>query len=353
MTLAATAAYGCRSLPAAEQASGPQELDAIAAALVDGGQRIDGIPAIDSPDFAVAGRTSLPQTVFTPHVGEYDDDDVVDALIPADGRPRAYPRFITVWHEIVNDVFAGEPVSITYCPLTGSTLAFSGRLEGGTDSTFGVSGRILNSNLVMFDRETSSFWPQLLGRAVIGPRKGQRLRALPLAVTTTLGRWKTRYPNTLVLTTLTNALRPYRSSPYGDYDRSDAIIFPVSARDDRLAPKRVVYGVGGAEAAVAIEKDAALRRGVTMIDLAGEDLVAIADEELEVVRVFRASIKSRPLNFRARPGGAIDAESGSRWSYMGIALEGEHVTERLEQVPAPEVFWFAWYAFYPQTLVIA
>jgi hypothetical protein len=346
-------AHGCAP-PPAPRSSDREDLDALASALVDGGQRIDGIPAIDFPDYEVVGAPLLPRTTFlTPHSGEYEDDDVIDAVMPADGQPRAYPRFITVWHEIVNETFAGEPVSITYCPLTGSTLAFSGRLSGGAHSSFGVSGRILNSNLVMFDRETLSFWPQLLGTAVSGRRKGERLRQLPLTVSTTLGRWKARFPNTLVLTTLTGKLRPYRTWPYGnDYDRNDTIVFPLAARDDRMLPKRVVYGVGGPIAAVALDKEAALRRGVTMIDLGGEPFVALADDGLQAVRVFRATLAGRRLTFASIPGGTADRETGSTWSYMGVAIDGPLVTERLDQVPAPEVFWFAWYAFYPHTSVI-
>lgn len=354
MTLAATAAYGCRSLPAQQPASAPPDLDAIAAAMVDGGQRLDGIPAIDHPYYDVIGAEQLPRTVFTPHVGDPSDDDVVDALVPPDGLPRAYPRFITVWHEVVNDTFAGEPVSITYCPLTGSTLVFSGRLSGGVASTFGVSGRILHSNLVMFDRETTSFWPQLLGVAVDGPRKAERLRQLPLAVTTTVGRWRARFPRTRVLTTLTGSLRPYRTWPYGsEYDRDATILFPVPTPDDRFPPKRVMYGVADNAAAAAVDKTAALERGVTMFELAGQPHVAIADAELQAVRVFRARAGGRWLDFDPHPVAAVDRQTGSRWSYMGIATAGELSGERLEQLPAPEVFWFAWHAFYPRTLVIA
>lgn len=355
MAAAAAVSQGCARWPwETPRSTGPEDLDALAAALVDGGQLIDGIPAIDFPDYEVVGAPALPRTSFlTPHSGEYEDEDVVDALVPADGRPRAYPRFITVWHEIVNDTFLDDPVSITYCPLTGSTLVFSGRLAGGGHSTFGVSGRILNSNLVMFDRDTLSFWPQLLGTAVQGGRKGERLRQLPMAVTTSLGRWRARYPNTLVLTTLTGKLRPYRTSPYGnDYDRNDTIIFPLAARDARFPPKRVVLGVGGPIASAAVEKQAALERGVTMFDVGGEDLIAIADDELQVVRVFRANAGGKRLTFRRTEGGAVDEQTGSRWSYMGIAVDGGLITERLEQVPAPEVFWFAWYAFFPRTRLI-
>lgn len=352
-------AQACARAPANDPPQ-PHELDRVATAIVDGGEREDGIPAIDHPDHQRIDLASdIPVTVFSQHVGEYDDADIVDAFLGPDGIPRAYPRWITVWHEVVNDVLAGRPVAITYCPLTGSTLVFSGFLAGGPTTTFGVSGRIYNSNLVLFDREGRSRWPQLLGVAVDGPRKGERLRQLPLAVTTTLGRWKARYPRSLVLTPLTGWRRPYRTWPYGhDYDQNDRILFPLTARDERYPPKQLILGVArptedGRIAAAAIEKGAALRRGVTMFDLDGVPFVALADEALAVARVFRANAGGRRLTFRAQDGAVVDHETGSRWSYMGIALSGPMRTERLEQVPAPEVFWFAWYASYPRTTVIA
>lgn len=358
MAGAAALAQAC-GLPTAADPPQPHDLDRVAAAIVDGGERPDGIPAIDSPDYDPVGVAGVPATSLSQHVGEYDDADVVDALVGPDGVPRAYPRWITVWHEVVNDVFANEPVAITYCPLTGSAVAFSGRLARSTETTFGVSGRIFNSNLVLFDRETRSAWPQLLAVAVDGPRKGERLRPFAALTTTTLGRWKARYPRSLVLTPLTGWLRPYGTWPYGrDYDQNDRILFPLTTRDDRFPPKRLVLGVAvptpaGPVAAVALDKAAALRRGVTTFDLDGAPHVALADPELSVVRVFRAEAGARRLTFAGDGGSIVDRETGSSWSYMGIARDGALVTERLEPVAAPEVFWFAWYAAYPRTTVVA
>jgi len=348
------AAEGCERLPFLARPSAPpaDDLDAIAAALVDGGQYIDGIPPIDFPDYDPVGAPAMPSSFFAPRAGEYHDDDVIDGIVPADGQPRAYPRFITVWHEIVNDIIAGQPISLTYCPLTGSTLVFSGRLDG-VETSFGTSGRLYNSNLVMADRDSLSFWPQLLGIAVSGERKGERLRELPIAVTTTWGRWKARYPTTVVLTTRTGRVRPYRSSPYGDYDRNETIIFPVRARDGRFHPKRVVYGVREGGSATAVDKEAALRRGVTTFELRDRPFVALADEELQAVRVFRAEARGERVRFVRRGDAVVDERTGSRFSHMGIAVSGELVTERLEQVSATEVQWFAWYAFYPRTEVIS
>ncbi len=359
MAGAAALAQACDLGRAGAAPPEPHDLDAVAAAIIDGGERPDGIPAIDYADYDPVGVTSVPRTSLSQHVGEYDDEDVVDALLGPDGVPRAYPRWITVWHEIVNDVFADQPVAITYCPLTSSSLVFSGRLARATDTTFGVSGRILNSNLVLLDRATRSSWPQLLGVAVDGPRKGERLRPIPTLVTTTLGRWRARFPRSLVLTPLTGWLRPYGTWPYGrDYDRDDRILFPLTTRDARFLPKQLVLGVaratdGGRIAAAAIDKAAALSRSVTTLELDGMPFVALGDADLAVVRVFRSEAGGRRLTLRADGRAIVDRETGSHWSYMGIAVDGALATERLEQVAAPEVFWFAWYAAYPRTAVIA
>ncbi|MGH2451147.1 MAG: DUF3179 domain-containing protein [Candidatus Limnocylindria bacterium] len=349
----AALAQGCRLLPTSAGGIDPDDLEGVAAALVDGGQYIDGIPSIDAPDYVTSGAQMMPSSFFAPRMGEYDDEDVVDGVVPADGTPRAYPRFITEWHEVVNDTFVGEPVSITYCPLTGSTLVYSGRLAGGTQTVFTTSGRLYNSNLVLADRDTLSFWPQLLGVAVSGDRRGERLRQLPIAVTTSWGRWKALYPTTLVLTTRTGRLRPYRSSPYGrDYPTDTTVLFPLTSRDGRYPPKRVVLGVRTPEGAVAIDKAAALERRLTTFELGGEAFVALFDEDLGVARVFRARLRETTLRFRQEGAAVVDEESRSRWSHMGVALAGPLVTQRLEAVPAPEVFWFAWYATYPRTLVV-
>lgn len=124
-----------------------------------------------------------------------------------------------VWHEIVNHTVGGEPLAVTYCPLTGTVIGFTGP-PGTPELTFGTTGKLVNSNLLMYDRQTGSEWPQLLGTAISGPLKGTRLETVPL-VWTTWKEWRAAHPDTRVLTTDTGALRSYGSDPYGSYpDRS-------------------------------------------------------------------------------------------------------------------------------------
>lgn len=351
---AAAVSVACRPpWPTADPRSDqPEDLDALARRLVYGGVRADGIAPIDSPDYDPAGAAPLPATTLTPAV-PVRDEDTVDAFVGADGRPRAYPRFVTVWHEIVNDVIAGTAVTLSYCPLTGSAVLFSGRLGDGTDTSFGTSGELLDSNLVMYDRASRSMWPQLLGTAVKGDRRGTQLREISGLVTTTYGRWRARYPTTLHLTTLTGSLRPYGTSPYGDYDRTDRIVFPVARRDERFHAKALFFGVRHGGAAAALAKERALRDRVLGFELGGDALVALADDELGTVRVFRRQVGAMTLDLRSVDGKVVDAQTASRWSPAGIAIDGKLTTERLEPVNTFEVFWFAWYAFHPRTAVLA
>lgn len=279
------------------------ELDMISGLIRSGGPPPDGIPPIEKPRYVSVAEASK----------QWRDDDVVDAFV-IDGQPRAYPRMITVWHEIVNETAGGKPISITYCPLTGSTVVFSGLLPDGTTTTFGTSGQLYNSNLVMYDRATDSMWPQLFGAAVRGERKGERLQELAGAVTTKFGLWKRKHPDGVVLSTDTGHARSYGTSPYGSYDVQEGTLFPVHQKDDRYPQKKVVVGVKVNGSALAIPKEQHKQRKEVSAELGGRKIVVLYDEELDAVRVLDRA-NSEPL-------------------------------------AAYDVMWFAWYAFNPDTEVL-
>lgn len=279
------------------------ELDQISQAITSGGPPPDGIPPVETPTYVSIAEASK----------QWRDDVVVDTFT-IDGQARAYPRIITVWHEIVNENAGGKPIAITYCPLTGSTLVFSGQLADGRTTTFGTSGMLYNSNLVMYDRATKSLWPQLFGAAVRGERTGERLTELGGALTTTLGRWKAKFPGGVVLSKDTGHTRAYGTWPYGDYDTASGVIFPVRATDGRFHQKKVVVGIRVNGAALAIPKAEFVQRREAKIEVGGRELVARYDAELEAVRV-------------------LDRRSA-------------------EPVSAYDVMWFAWYAFNPKTEVL-
>jgi hypothetical protein len=307
LSSAAAIAAACApsvDLPKSSPAAKPDELDEISGMITSGGPPPDGIPPIERPSYVTIDEASK----------TWSDDAVIDAFIIG-GQPRAYPRFITVWHEIVNESSEGKPIAITYCPLTGSTLVFSGVLPDGRTTTFGTSGMLYNSNLVMYDRATKSMWPQLFGTAVRGDQRGQRLTELGGAATTTFGRWKARFPDGVVLSRETGHSRAYGTWPYGDYDRAASVMFPVRYRDERFHPKKVVVGVRANDAAVAIPKDEfGAQKKERTIEVGGREVIARYDGGLDAIRVL------------------------------------DRGTE--QPVSAYEVMWFAWYAFNPRTEIL-
>src|SRR5919106_4571490 len=162
--------------------------------IQSGGPPKDGIPPIDRPKYVSAAES---EKFLKPN-------DIVFGL-DYQGVVKAYPQKILVWHEIVNDEVKGEKIAITYCPLTGSAVGFRGRSRDGAMFTFGTSGKLVNSNLLMYDRETDSRWPQILGTAIDGKSKGAVLEEIPL-VWTHWSRWRRRHPDTVVLSTDTRML---------------------------------------------------------------------------------------------------------------------------------------------------
>lgn len=301
-------------------------LEEFRTAVRAGGPGKDGIPAIDKPRFHPASQADA----------QLDDEDIVIGVY-RHGEARAYPQRILVWHEIVNDEIGGETVSITYCPLTGTALGFQ---RGDTE--LGVSGKLVNSNLIMYDRATGSEWPQILGIAIDGELSGQALEEFRV-FWTTWGRWKRRHPETQVLTEQTGFVRNYRRDPYGSYNpvagyyRPDSgRLFPVMNDDDRYAPKQVIFGLRTAEGALAIPREALRQEGIIETRLGDHDIVVIHDPGLDTGWAFR-----NPK--------AVEIEAASL-TFGPDGVRGPGIAE-LEPVNAFEAMWFSWSAFYPGTRV--
>ncbi|MFC3282696.1 DUF3179 domain-containing protein [Litchfieldella rifensis] len=301
-------------------------LDAFREAVRSGGPGKDGIPSIDQPRFQSAAQAE----------GFLRDEDIVIGVY-RHGEARAYPQRILVWHEIVNDEIDGEPLSITYCPLTGTALGFR---RGDTE--LGVSGNLVNSNLVMYDRATDSAWPQILGVAIDGELAGRGLEEFRL-FWTTWERWKARHPETRVLTDQTGYVRNYRRDPYGSYHplggyyRPDSRhLFPVMNQDGRYAPKEMVFGLRTEDGALAIDRGTLREESVIETRLGDSDYVVIHDPGLGTGWAFQ-----NPEAIE------IDA-TALRFGPEGVSGPG---IEKLEPVNAFEAMWFAWAAFYPDTAV--
>ncbi len=264
---------------------------------------------------------------------------------------RIYPRLILVWHEIVNDVVDNEPVSVTYCPLTGSVIGYKGSI-GNYKTGFGTTGLLLFNNQVMYDRSTDSHWPQLLGIAIEGPLFEKQLETFPL-LWTTFGQATDAFPDAKVLSRDTGYRRSYGKDPYGSYRRqgtyyqNNLITQYIPHLDKRLPLKEQVIGVPAGGAAAAIIKSKLRNLKVIAFDPGLEQLVAFYDPTLDVVRVFDRNLRRRTLHFEFAQGRIMDKESGSEWSPEGTAVAGTFYGDKLKRVPAFDSMWFAWASFYP------
>ncbi len=172
--------------------------------IFDGGPPKDGIPAIDNPTF-----TSISEDM------SLDDREPVIA-VEIDGDARAYPIRYLMWHEIVNDAFGERLVTITFCPLCNSALVFDGNVDGRT-LTFGVSGKLRRSDMIMYDRQTESWWQQFTGEAIVGEMLGAKLTVIP-SVMQSWAAFKADHPDGVVMAEPTIADRPYGDNPYVGYD---------------------------------------------------------------------------------------------------------------------------------------
>lgn len=315
---------------AAESLPLPMSGEDLQSQAISGGPPKDGIPSIDEPSLEGAG-------------------DIGDRIAPGDivfgvarnGEAKAYPQYILVWHEIVNDTIGGEPISATYCPLTGTVQGF---YRGST--TFGVSGRLINNNLVMYDRATERWWPQILATSIPGPWSdrptGDTLSEFRI-VWTTWERWSTQHPDTLVLTEDTGYARGYNRDPYGQYNpiggyyESRSTLFQRLNPNDRYHPKRVFMGARTPDGATAFLKDALREQKLMTGELGSTPVVATYDPRYDTVFVYR---NPDERSFEYADGQVL---SGS----------GEHAPDALplDHIVTFDAMWFAWSGFYPDTTV--
>ncbi len=302
--------------------------------IKSGGPPKDGIPSIDNPKFVKAKDAQF-----------VSDDELVIGL-KLNGQTKAYPLFILVWHEIVNDKFGETPVAITYCPLCFTTQVFD-RTVNNKETEFGTSGKLYNSNLVMYDRSTDSMWSQALGKAIVGELTGNDLNTIPFDLSK-WSDWKTSYPDTLVLTTDTGFSRPYGSDPYGDYYTDSQIIFPVKNLDDRMRPKEIILGFHDENSFKAYKLSDVESKKIINDEIGEQNLVLVSVFPY-TVHVFDRMVDGQPLEFTHDGSKLIDKQTGSEWSFDGVAVSGTLQGKQLNRITFNPGFWFEWVAFHPNT----
>ncbi len=301
--------------------------------IVSGGPPRDGIPSIDNPKFVSAEDADL------------QDSDLVLGL-NINGDIRAYPLNILVWHEIVNDEVGGTPIAVTYCPLCFTNQVFHRAIDNHTVE-FGTSGKLYNSNLVMYDRASESLWSQALGQAIVGEYAGKKLERIPFDVAF-WREWKVLYPESKVLSQDTGFGRPYGVDPYGNYYTDPNILFPLSHLDNRLGPKEIVVGLEneGSYRAYPVQQ---IEDNHIINDEIGDRKIVVMSFYPFMVRAFDRSVDGLFLDFQYDGSKVIDTQTSSIWNFEGEAIEGEMKDKQLVRLPFDEGFWFTWAAFHPDT----
>lgn len=319
-----------------------------------GGPGRDGIPPIDRPKFETVTQADAWLKPLEPLIH-----------LQVGGDARAYPIQVLMWHEIVNDEVGGVPVAVTFCPLCNTAIVFDRRLDGQT-LDFGTSGNLRNSDLVMWDRQTESWWQQAGGDGVVGELAGKRLEMLPASIISWADFRQLR-PQASVLSRDTGYNRDYGRNPYVGYDRIDQSPFLFEGKlDGRLRPMERVVAVSLGGEDVAYPFSLLSQRYVIADRVGGQPLVVFwqagaasaldaavipGGRDVGGTGVYVPEVDSRSLTFTWRDGAFVDAETGSRWTILGEATSGPLAGKRLEPVVHADYFWFSWGAFKPNTRI--
>ena len=320
--------------------------------IFSGGVPPDGIPALTDPQFVDLSSSEA----------EYlRDDDLVLGVI-VNGEAKAYPHNMGWWHEIINDVVGGQPIVVSFCPLTGTGLVFNGL--GGDESRIhcGVSGLLFNNNLIMYDRrDRATLYPQMIHVPVDGP--GVDALTLMPVIETTWRYWKRLYPDSKVISVDTGIYSSgrYRDYPYGGYrNLSAGPNFPSfpnlseNATAQLFPPKTITLGMRFGETAKAYPFPTMSSESVINDIVAGNELVVVYYGAEKYAIPFSRIVDGQSLTFEKvassnplYPFMLRDLETGTTWNLKGEAIGAS--TKKLKQLPSHNAFWFAWATFWQNT----
>ena len=315
------------------------------------------LPLDQASDEVILGLRDLIRPILEPAYGvagdlPWLDDDALVIGYSSENGAYAYPVNVLDFHEIVNDIIEGVPVLVTYCPLCFSGVVCSRTLDDRT-LTFGNTSALYQSDLVMYDHQTGSYWFQVGGEAVVGLLTPARLDLLP-STTVSWGEWKSLYPETQLLTGFADSAmesafadRRYGrgfSKGYQDRINDERFVFPVDEQklDDRLPSGEIVLTVevGGAAVAFPLGRigDAAVNHNV-----GGQPVVLFVRKDNRASVAFSRDIGDRLLTFDYREADQsfVDRETGSIWDTAGRAISGLLAGSRLKRMDTRRSFWFS------------
>ena len=323
--------------------------------VLSGGPPKDGIPAIDNPLFTSVSEAD-----------EYLQDLEPVIFFQVGEDARAYPLQVLTWHEIVNDVVDGKPVAITFCPLCNTAIAFDATFDG-QELDFGTTGRLRFSNLIMYDRQTETWWQQATGEGIAGEYAGEQLTFLPASI---IGwaEFKDEFPDGKVLSRETGFVRDYGRNPYAGYDNinSSPFLFRGPETPGVLPAMARVLTVDLEGEAVAYPYELLQEQSVINDTISGSEVVVFwqpgTASALDSSRIaegddvgagvaFSPIVDGQVLTFSLVDGKIIDDQTGSQWDVFGQATSGELSGTQLEPVVSVNHFWFSWAAFKPETRI--
>ncbi len=282
--------------------------------ILSGGPPKDGIPSIDKP-------------IFTPAI-EIKDLAPNEPVIGLDigGDARAYPLRILIWHEIVNDVVGGRPVSVTYCPLCNSAVVFDRRV-GERLLDFGTTGKLRNSDLLMYDRQTETWWQQFTGEAIVGELLGAELKLIPARLEP-FAEFKARHPTGKVLVPNDPGVRRYGANPYAGYDTSSTPFLYRGDMPKGIEPMARVVVVKADRKAPVIVAMEHLRRSGTLV------------------------VKGVRLSWRAGQSSALDAAEITKGRDVGtVEAVSDAPDTKGVLLPYDVTFAFVAHAFHPDVAI--
>ncbi|MDE2857733.1 MAG: DUF3179 domain-containing protein [Chloroflexota bacterium] len=316
----------------------------------------DGIPSLTDPNMEPVAEAAAWLSDRSPVIA-----------VEIDGEARAYPQAILMWHEIANVEVAGIPIAVTFCPLCNSSISFDRRVDGKT-LDFGVSGFLRNSDLIMYDRQSETWWQQLTGEGLVGGYAGLLLDIVPSQVIS-FASFAERHPEGLVLSRDTGFSRQYGINPYRDYDSRPGRPFLFRGEIDARLGSPVDHVLAATVDGIAKAYPFAILREQGVInDSIGEKPVvaffqtglasALGDSvidnaaDLGSAGLYLSTLDGQTLTFvMLEDGSFTDEQTGSTWNAYGEAIAGSLQGRELEWVHAFPHFWFAWAAFHPETEV--